>query len=66
MQDIFDLINDFLSNGGKLTITEIRDVCDKILGLLEKKEGVIKKENKHSLFAERLPEPIVLRELKVN
>ena len=47
-------------------MTEIREVCDKILGLLEKKEGVIKKENKHSLFAERLPEPIVLRELKVN
>lgn len=61
-QDIFDLIGDFLGNGGRLTRNQIWESCGEILRNLNN-HNLIRKENKHTLSAERLPNSIVLKEL---
>ena len=58
-QEIFDLIADFLGNAGRLSRNQIWDACGNVIQALNA-EGIIKKENKHTLRAERLPESVIL------
>lgn len=61
-QDTFDLLVEFISNGGRVKRNEIWDYC----GHLNQKlwqDNLVKKENKHSLVAERLESSIIIKEL---
>ncbi|CAK76066.1 unnamed protein product, partial (macronuclear) [Paramecium tetraurelia] len=60
--DVQELMGEYFRNGGKLTTQEINKICQKIFDALEK-EQLIKKEQKHTLAAERLPDEVILSEL---
>ncbi|CAD8202132.1 unnamed protein product [Paramecium pentaurelia] len=60
--DVQELLGEYFRNGGKLTTQEINKICQKIFDNLGK-EQLIKKEKKHTLAAEQLPEEIILSEM---
>lgn len=60
---MFDLIGEFLANGSKLNRNEVWSLCGELNSFLWSKH-LLKKENKLQLVAERLPQPVILKDLE--
>ncbi|KAM3127970.1 hypothetical protein pb186bvf_019901 [Paramecium bursaria] len=58
-QDVVDLVGEFFRNGERLSNQDLQNICKVIFEKLNE-ESVIKRENKYTLSAERLPEQIIL------
>ena len=60
---MFDLIGEFIANGSKLNRNDVWALCGELNTLLWA-NNLLKKENKLQLVAEKLPAPVVLKDLE--
>jgi len=63
-EELYSLISDFILNGYKVTKDQARLLCDTICKTLLSQK-LISTENKFSLVAEKLLQPVTLNEVKL-